>query len=223
MNNVGRSYSLHNFGDILSIFVRQEVPEHHIRFPTLVLLVIFSLLQHLVQSRSLNKASVVRVSLGDWLSQHYFLGLDSLGHQFVYCCLWVEEVGLDEKGVIGVIGSVALVVELYVVEVYFVADLSVDSQVGSSLGKSGGEVGTLRGVRHNVERQFLSQLLHEKYEPVLSSSSKERLTILEINVNTISLILHDKLSKFFGTVERVVSFGGGELGIPKGADQQFIS
>ena len=199
------------------------MPEHHIRSPTLVLLVVFGLFQHLVQGCSLHKASVVGVSLGDWFAQHYFLGLYSLGHQLVYCCLRVEEVGLNEEGVVGVIGGVALVVELHVVEVNFVADLSVDSQVGSSLGKSGGEVGTLRGVRHNVERQFLSQLLHEEYEPVLSSSSKERLAILEIDVNSVSLIIHDKLSKFFGAVERVVSFGGGKLGIPKGADQQFIS
>ena len=185
---------MHNFGDILAIFVGQEVPEHHVRSPALVLLVIFSLLQHLVQGCSFHKACVVRVGLGDWFAQHYFLGLDSLGHQLIHCCLRVEEVGLDEQGIIGVISGVALIVKLHIVEVYLIADLFVDTQVGFSLGKSGREVGTLRGMRYDVERQFLSQLLHEKYEPVLSSSSKERLAILKINVNSVSLIIHDKLS-----------------------------
>lgn len=77
-------------------------------------------------------------------------------------------VGLDEQLVVGVVLGVALVVELYEVEVNEVSNCLVDSDISSISVELLLEIGTLRGVDDNMIGDDFSEGLCEVNEPLLS-------------------------------------------------------
>jgi hypothetical protein len=201
-----------------SVEIVNVLPVHEAGVPSIVSVIVYN---GLVE-RSCVYQTIMRILTNSRLAQNHLACRDAPGNNLIHRCTWEDASRDVEKALRVFIHTLALVVELDIVEVNHRAHFLIHSQICAHGIFTNSKVRSLRGMGDDGSRlQIPSEDSGKSDEPIFATAItlKERISILPINIHSVVVVVVNEVGYLQGALNGIDSCTSRHLGSSKSAHQ----